>query len=116
THRDIKPANIWLEAGSGRVKILDFGLARPAADDAHLTQEGVVAGTPQYMAPEQAAGEPVDPRCDLFSLGCVLYRMSTGNLPFPGTSTMAVLHALAAQQPVPPHHHRPDLPPALIDL
>ena len=71
-HRDIKPANIWLEGKKGRVKILDFGLARAAADDSHLTQTGAILGTPAYMAPEQAGGEKVDPRCDLFSLGCVL--------------------------------------------
>ena len=80
-HRDIKPANILLENGVERVKITDFGLAR-AVDDASLTQSGVVAGTPQYMSPEQARGEPVDPRTDLFSLGSVLYAMCTGRPPF----------------------------------
>ncbi|MBM4073393.1 MAG: serine/threonine protein kinase [Planctomycetes bacterium] len=87
-HRDIKPANIWLEASTGResgeshVKILDFGLARALADDMHLTQPGAILGTPAYMAPEQARGEAVDHRCDLFSLGVVLYRLATGRLPF----------------------------------
>ena len=80
-HRDIKPANILLENGIERVKITDFGLAR-AADDASLTQSGVVAGTPQYMSPEQARGEAVDHRTDLFSLGSVLYAMCTGRPPF----------------------------------
>ncbi|MGL5098171.1 MAG: serine/threonine-protein kinase, partial [Planctomycetia bacterium] len=74
-HRDVKPANILLENGlEQKVKITDFGLAR-AADDASLTQSGVVAGTPLYMAPEQARGDAVDPRTDLFSLGSVLYTM-----------------------------------------
>src|SRR5262249_8747833 len=79
--RDIKPANILLENGIERVRITDFGLARAAAD-AHLTQSGVVAGTPQFMSPEQARGEAVDRRTDLFSLGSVLYAMCTGRAPF----------------------------------
>ena len=73
-HRDIKPANIWLEEGRDRVKIVDFGLARGTGADAHFTQAGAVIGTPSYMAPEQANAEEVDGRCDLFSLGAVLYR------------------------------------------
>ncbi|HQU46472.1 MAG TPA: protein kinase, partial [Pirellulales bacterium] len=80
-HRDIKPANILLEEGVERVRITDFGLAR-AIDDASLTRSGVIAGTPQYMSPEQARGEPVDHRTDLFSLGCVLYSACTGRSPF----------------------------------
>src|SRR5262249_603573 len=75
--RAMKPANLLLEHGLARVKITDFGLAR-SVDDVGLTQEGVVAGTPEYMAPEQARAEPVDPRADLFSLGSVLYAMCTG--------------------------------------
>ena len=77
-HRDIKPANIWLEAPRSRVKILDFGLARAAAQESGLTQQGAIIGTPAYMAPEQGRGGAVDARCDLFSLGVVLYRMCTG--------------------------------------
>ena len=76
-HRDIKPANILLENCVERVKLTDFGLAR-AIDDASLTQSGVIAGTPQYMAPEQARGEPVDARADLFALGAALYAMAAG--------------------------------------
>ena len=81
-HRDIKPANIWLEEGTGRVKILDFGLARSAEEAGRLTQDGTILGTPAFMAPEQAmGGSQVDHRSDLFSLGCVLYRMVTGRAP-----------------------------------
>ncbi len=80
-HRDVKPSNILLENGIERVKLTDFGLAR-AGDDASLTQSGVVAGTPMYMSPEQAEGEPVDFRSDLFSLGSVLYAMCSGRPPF----------------------------------
>src|SRR4029077_17821393 len=90
-HRDIKPANIWVEAPTGRVKILDFGLARPAQDDAPLPQTGVIMGTPAYMAPEQADGQPVDGRSDLFSLGCILYEVATATPAFSGPSTLAVL-------------------------
>src|SRR6202007_1088279 len=77
-HRDVKPANILLENGVERTRLTDFGLAR-AGSDAALTQSGVVAGTPQYMAPEQARGETVDHRADLFSLGSTLYAMCTGH-------------------------------------
>ena len=97
-HRDIKPANIWLEAPKGRVKILDFGLARPAKPDREdverLTHDGMVMGTPAYMSPEQARGEAVDFRTDLFSLGVVLYRLCTGQLPFTGPTATAVLTQL----------------------
>jgi len=109
-HRDIKPANIWLEAGLDRVKIVDFGLARGTGSDAHFTQAGTVIGTPAYMAPEQANAEEVDSRCDLFSLGAVLYRASTGTLPFGGKDTLSVLTALATQTPAPPHRLVSSLP------
>src|SRR5262249_24627319 len=89
-HRDIKPANILLENGVERVRITDFGLAR-AVDDASLTRSGVVAGTPAYMSPEQAVGEHVDHRSDLFSLGSVLYALCAGHPPFRADSAMAVL-------------------------
>src|SRR5262249_42852539 len=89
-HRDVKPANILLENGVQRAKLTDFGLAR-AADDASLTQSGLIAGTPMYMAPEQAAGEPLDGRADLFSLGSVLYEMCTGRPAFRAPTTVAVI-------------------------
>jgi serine/threonine protein kinase len=112
-HRDIKPANIWLEAGRDRVKIVDFGLARGSGADAHFTQAGAVIGTPSYMAPEQANAEEVDGRCDLFSLGAVMYRLCTGELPFAGKDTLAVLTALATKTPTPPHHINMRVPQAL---
>jgi predicted RNA-binding Zn-ribbon protein involved in translation (DUF1610 family) len=115
-HRDIKPANVWLEAPRGRVKILDFGLARAATQDAGLTQEGAIVGTPSYMAPEQACGKPVDARCDLFSLGCVLYRLCTGQQAFRGTDTISTLLAVAGDQPPAPTQLVPELPQPLSDL
>jgi serine/threonine protein kinase len=109
-HRDIKPANIWLEAGRDQVKIVDFGLARGVGSDAHFTQAGAVIGTPAYMAPEQANAAEVEARCDLFSLGTVLYRTATGALPFGGKDTLSVLSALATQTPTTPHRLVPSLP------
>lgn len=96
-HRDIKPANILLEAGTGRVLLTDFGLAR-AMEDVKLTQTGFVAGTPLYMSPEQARGEPLDHRSDLFTLGVVLYAMCAGAPPFQGLSPLAVLREVTEAQ------------------
>ncbi|HQU46761.1 MAG TPA: protein kinase, partial [Pirellulales bacterium] len=104
-----------LEGESGWVKLVDFGLAH-AADDVHLTQTGAILGTPAYMSPEQARGDTVDGRSDLFSLGAVLYKLATGEMPFRGASTMAVLMALATETPRPPIELNPELPPALNDL
>lgn len=115
-HRDIKPANIWLEAPNGRVKILDFGLARSQNEGAQLTASGAIIGTPAYMAPEQARGKPVDARADLFSLGCVLFEMLTGRRPFRGNDTMAILSSLALDNPPPPHTLNANCPQALSDL
>jgi serine/threonine protein kinase len=108
-HRDVKPANILLENGVERVKITDFGLAR-AADDASLSQSGVVAGTPLYMSPEQARGEPLDPRSDLFSLGSVLYTLCTGRAAFGAGNTMAVLKRVCEETPRPICEVNPDIP------
>ncbi len=115
-HRDIKPGNILLEAGvHERVKITDFGLAR-AADDASMTQSGVIAGTPMYMAPEQTLGSTLDPRADLFSLGSVLYQMVSGRAPFRAASTLAVLKRVAEDTPRPIKEIIPETPQWLCDI
>jgi serine/threonine protein kinase len=108
-HRDIKPANLLLENGLARVKITDFGLAR-MVDDVALTQQGVVAGTPEYMAPEQARGEAVDHRADLFSLGSVLYAMCTGVPPFRGANPVALLRRVSDEAPKPVREVNADVP------
>ena len=108
-HRDIKPANILLENDCERVRITDFGLAR-AVDDASQTQSGFIAGTPQYMAPEQARGEPIDARADLFSLGSVMYAMCTGRPPFRAETTLAVLRRICDDSPRPVREINPDVP------
>jgi hypothetical protein len=108
-HRDVKPANILLESGMARVKLTDFGLAR-AADDASVTSSGGIAGTPQYMAPEQARGEPLDHRADLFSLGSVLYAMCAGRPPFRAPSTLAVLRRVSEDTARPVRDLNPDVP------
>ena len=116
-HRDIKPANLWLDSTTkGRIKILDFGLARPEAESTGLTQSGQLVGTPAYMSPEQAAGAKLDARTDVFSLGVVLYRLCTGVLPFTGKNVMAVLTSLASTEPEPAAQANPDVPKALSDL
>ncbi len=115
-HRDIKPGNVWLEGQHGKVRLLDFGLARAQDDQAHLTQTGAVIGTPAYMAPEQARGAKIDGRADLFSLGCVLYQMLTGQRPFQGNDTIALLMALATDTPPAPASLHPDVPKAASDL
>ena len=116
-HRDIKLSNLWLEpVGGDRIKILDFELARSHEDDISLTQSGVILGTPAYMAPEQAKGEKVDARADLYSLGVVLYRMASGQLPLSASDTYSMLVALATEQPRPIQELAPELPPLLADL
>jgi len=92
-HRDVKPANILLENGIERVLLTDFGLAR-TMDEASLTRSGVIAGTPQYMSPEQARGESIDHRTDLFSLASVIYAMCVGHSPFRAETTMGILHRI----------------------
>ncbi len=114
-HRDIKPANILLENGCERVRITDFGLAR-AVDDASQTQSGFIAGTPQYMAPEQARGEPIDARADLFSLGSVMYAMCSGRPPFRAETTLAVLRRICDDEARDLCEVNPDVPPWLAAI
>jgi serine/threonine protein kinase/WD40 repeat protein len=108
-HRDIKPANVMLAGSSLRIKITDFGLAR-AVDDTSLTWSGFVAGTPDYMSPEQADGRPVDHRSDLFSLGSVLYALCTGQSPFRADNVMAVMRRVSEAAPRSPRELNADVP------
>jgi len=108
-HRDMKPANLLLENSVERVKLTDFGLAR-AVDDASITQTGVVTGTPQFMAPEQARGESLDGRADLFSLGCVLYTLATGRPPFRAATTLALLKRICEDEPPPIRELNAEIP------
>lgn len=114
-HRDIKPANILLEDGVERVSITDFGLAR-AVDDATLTHSGVISGTPQYMSPEQARGDAVDARSDLFSLGSVIYTMCTGRPPFRADSSFGILRRICERRARPIREINPTIPTWLCRL
>src|SRR5262249_8541141 len=118
-HRDVKPGNVWIEEGTGRVKVLDFGLVQVADEAGALTRPGALLGTPSYMAPEQIeppAAAPVAPRCDLFALGCVLSRACTGKAPFQAPGVSATFWAVLNHEPLPPRALNPDVPPALSDL
>ena len=115
-HRDIKPDNLWVQADTGRIMILDFGLVRAAESESSLTQSDVIVGTPRYMSPEQIQGSNVDFRSDLFSLGCVLYQAATGQVPFDGPNAVATLLAVRTQEPMPVKEQAADLPEALADL
>lgn len=110
-HRDIKPHNI-LVARDGRVKVTDFGIAR-AASGSSVTQTGVVLGSVQYFSPEQAKGVPADQSSDLYSLGCVMYELLTGTVPFKGDSPISVALKHIQEGPIPPRHIRPGIPLAV---
>ena len=109
-HRDVKPANIMIDQNNA-VKVMDFGIARAVADAGNsVTQTAAVIGTAQYLSPEQARGDTVDARSDVYSLGCVLYEILTGDPPFVGDSPVAVAYQHVREDPVPPSQRRPDLP------
>ena len=114
-HRDIKPANILLNEGIERLWITDFGVAR-AIDDASMTQTGLIAGTPQFMSPEQARGEFVDHRSDLFSMGSVLYTACTGRPPFRSEAAYGVLRRITDTDPRPIREINPDIPDWLCKI
>ncbi|GAB3458118.1 Stk1 family PASTA domain-containing Ser/Thr kinase [Kineococcus endophyticus] len=112
-HRDIKPANVMITP-AGEVKVMDFGIARAISDSsATLTQTSAVMGTAQYLSPEQARGEQVDARSDLYSTGCLLYEILTGRPPFTGDAPVAVAYQHVSEQPRPPSALVPDIPPAV---
>ena len=115
-HRDIKPANIWVEEATEHIKILDFGLSGLAQGDSGLTAHGTVVGTPTYMAPEQVEGKPVDARCDLFGLGCILYEMAAGKKGFDARSLSSAIKATSTQNPAPLQQLAPAMPAAFCDL
>jgi serine/threonine-protein kinase len=110
-HRDIKPANVMLTP-SGDVKVMDFGIARAVADaSSTMTQTAAVVGTAQYLSPEQARGETVDSRSDVYSTGCLLYELLTGRPPFVGESPVSVAYQHVREQPQPPSRYDEELPP-----
>ncbi|MDQ6716034.1 MAG: Stk1 family PASTA domain-containing Ser/Thr kinase [Actinomycetota bacterium] len=111
-HRDIKPANVMLTR-AGEVKVMDFGIARAVADTAAtMTQTQAVIGTAQYLSPEQAQGQPVDARSDLYSAGCLLFELLAGRPPFIGDSPVSVAYQHVGEAPQPPSSYHPDVPTA----
>lgn len=112
-HRDVKPGNILLNGNDGRAMLTDFGLARLRQESLKITATDSVLGTPGYMSPEQAAGQTVDSRADIYALGVVAYEILTGRSPFKGDTPVAQLMNRLSESPTPPRQVRPDLPPAV---
>ncbi len=110
-HRDVKPGNVMLTT-EGKVKVMDFGIARASAVPS-ITQTSAVVGTAQYIAPEQAQGLEVDARTDVYALGCCLYEMVTGQVPFNGPTPVAIAYRHVREDPTPPRALNPDVPVAL---
>ena len=115
-HRDIKPANIWIEEGTDRIKILDFGLALASTPLDQLAGKVAVIGTPGYLSPEQARSEPLDDRCDLYSLGAVLYELCTGSLPVLAKSIPSQLVSIIAKRAQPINQLNSEIPQELCEL
>ena len=111
-HRDVKPANVMIN-NAGSVKVMDFGIARALADGQGVTQTAAVVGTAQYLSPEQARGEQVDARSDVYAAGCVLYELITGVPPFTGDSPVAVAYQHVREDPTPPSQANPEVSAAL---
>src|SRR6202021_850519 len=110
-HRDIKPGNVMVSR-TGEIKVMDFGIARAMSDaQATMTQTAQVTATAQYLSPEQARGERVDARSDLYSAGCLLYELLTGRPPFTGDSPVAIAYQHVRENPIPPSRLAPSLPP-----
>ena len=115
-HRDIKPANIMV-TGQGALKVMDFGIARALADSSStMTQTQTVVGTAQYLSPEQARGETVDARTDLYSTGCLLYELLTGRPPFTGDSPVSVAYQHVGEHAPAPSSLKTTLPPIYDDV
>ncbi len=115
-HRDIKPANVMITQ-SGNIKVMDFGIARALADaSSTMTNTNAVMGTAQYLSPEQARGEVVDARSDLYSTGCMLYELLTGQPPFTGDSPVSIAYQHVSAAPVPPSKANPSVPPTFDGL
>jgi serine/threonine protein kinase len=112
-HRDVKPENVFLAGPNATVKVLDFGISKVAEFSDGLTKTGTVMGTPDYMAPEQARGDRVDARADIYAVGAILYRALTGRKPFDGQDPMAILTAVLTQEPERPSTLEPSIPLSL---
>jgi eukaryotic-like serine/threonine-protein kinase len=114
-HRDIKSGNIMINA-AGQTKVTDFGIARAIGGEQTMTQTGMVIGTASYLSPEQAQGRPVDARSDVYSLGCVLYEMLTGDPPFTGDTPLSIAYKHVREDPRPPSAYNPDVPRELDSI